>query len=262
MPAGAATFAEGLRGATEVFHALQAVLKERGLVTSVGDEGGFAPDLADDEAALQVILEAIRKAGYEPGRDFVLAIDAASSEWKGEKPGEYILPKSGARFTSGELIRHWSELVDKYPIVSLEDGLDEEDWDGWVKLTAALGSRIQLVGDDLFVTNTKRLDKGIRLGAANAVLIKMNQIGTVSETMDAVRMAQEAGYGVVISHRSGETEDTTIADLAVALNTRQIKSGAPNRTERVAKYNRLLRIEEALGAGAVFAAPGRIAARR
>jgi enolase len=252
MPVGARTFSECLRGCTEVFHALQSVLKARGLVTSVGDEGGFAPDLKDDDEAIEAILEAISKAGYEPGKDFMIAIDAASSEWKGGKPGEYILPKSGKRFTTDELIKHWDTLTAKYPIASLEDGLDEEDWDGWKKLTAALGNRIQLVGDDLFVTNTARLKTGIQKGAANAILIKMNQIGTVSETIETVRTAQKAGYAVIVSHRSGETEDTTIADLAVALNTRQIKSGAPNRTERVAKYNRLLRIEEELGDGAVF----------
>lgn len=252
MPVGAATFSECLRSCTEVFHALQSVLKARGLATSVGDEGGFAPDLKNDDEAIEAILEAVIKAGYQPGKDFVLAVDAASSEWKGTKPGEYILPKSGLKFSTDELIRHWEVLTEKYPIASLEDGLDEEDWDGWKKLTSALGKKVQLVGDDLFVTNTKRLRTGIQKGAANAILIKMNQIGTVSETLEAVRTAQEAGYAVVISHRSGETEDTTIADLAVALHTGQIKSGAPNRTERVAKYNRLLRIEEELGPGAVF----------
>ena len=255
MPVGAASFSEGLRSCTEVYHALQAVLKARGLATAVGDEGGFAPDLQSDGEAIEAILEAIGKAGYQPGRDFLLAIDAAASEWTGSRPGEYILPKSGAHFTTDALIAHWQALTEQYPIASLEDGLGEEDWDGWEKLTAALGSRVQLVGDDLFVTNTERLQAGIRRGAANAVLIKINQIGTLSETLEAVRMAQEAGYAAIISHRSGETEDTTIADLAVALNACQIKSGAPNRTERVAKYNRLLRIEEALGAGAVF--PGR-----
>jgi enolase len=259
MPVGAQTFSECLRSCTEVFHALQSVLKARGLVTSVGDEGGFAPDLKDDDEAIEAILEAVVKAGYEPGKDFMIAIDAASSEWKGGKPGEYILPKSGKHFTADELIKHWDVLTAKYPIASLEDGLDEEDWEGWKKLTAALGNRIQLVGDDLFVTNTARLKTGIQNGAANAILIKMNQIGTVSETIETVRTAQKAGYAVIVSHRSGETEDTTIADLAVALNTCQIKSGAPNRMERVAKYNRLLRIEEELGAGAVF--EGRAALR-
>lgn len=252
LPVGAPTFSECLRSSTEVFHSLQAVLKAKGLATSVGDEGGFAPNLKSDTEAIEAILEAIEKAGYQPGRDFMLAIDAASSEWKGSKPGEYVLPKSGARYTAEELIRHWSDLTQKYPIASLEDGLDEEDWEGWAKLTALLGDRVQLVGDDLFVTNPKRLQAGIRKNAANAVLVKMNQIGTLSETLEAVRTAQEAGYAAIISHRSGESEDTTIADLAVALNTRQIKSGAPNRTERVAKYNRLLRIEAELGAGAVF----------
>jgi enolase len=252
MPVGAASWSECLRSCTEVFHSLQQVLKAENMITSVGDEGGFAPDLKNDEEAIEVILEAVGKAGYQPGKDFVLAIDAAASEWKGNRPGEYILPKSGMRFSAEELIEHWKALTARYPIASLEDGLDEEDWDGWKKLTAALGNKIQLVGDDLFVTNPERLKTGIGRGAANAVLIKMNQIGTVSETLETVRMARKAGYAAVVSHRSGETEDTTIADLAVALNTCQIKSGAPNRTERVAKYNRLLRIEEELGAGAVF----------
>ena len=252
MPVGAPSFSECLRSCTEVFHSLQSVLKTRGLATSVGDEGGFAPNLKNDAEAIEAILAAVEKAGYRPGRDFMLAIDAASSEWKGGKPGEYILPKSGERFTTDELIRHWSDLTQKYPIASLEDGLDEEDWDGWTKLTSLIGSRVQLVGDDLFVTNTVRLKNGIRKNAANAVLVKMNQIGTLSETLEAIRTAQEAGYATVISHRSGESEDTTIADLAVALNALQIKSGAPNRTERVAKYNRLLRIEAELGSGASF----------
>ena len=252
MPAGAESFKEGLRWCTEVFHALAALLKERGLATSVGDEGGFAPDLGSDEEAIQCILEAVKKAGYEPGSDFVIAMDAASSEWKSGKKGEYILPKCGKKFTSEELIAHWKELCDKYPIYSIEDGLDEEDWEGWQKMTKELGDRIQLVGDDLFVTNTQRLATGIRLGCGNSILIKLNQIGTVSETLEAIKMAHKAGYTAISSHRSGETEDTTIADLAVALNTCQIKTGAPSRSERVAKYNQLLRIEEELGAGAVF----------
>ncbi|MDO5806914.1 MAG: phosphopyruvate hydratase [Lachnospiraceae bacterium] len=256
MPAGAPSFKEGLRWCTEVFHALQALLKSRGLATSVGDEGGFAPDLGSDEEAIEVILEAVKKAGYEPGRDFVLAMDAASSEWKGEKKGEYVLPKCGKKFTSAELVAHWKSLVEKYPIYSIEDGLDEEDWEGWQILTKELGDKVQLVGDDLFVTNTERLSKGISLGCGNSILIKLNQIGSVSETLEAIKMAHNAGYTAVTSHRSGETEDTTIADLAVALNTCQIKTGAPSRSERVAKYNQLLRIEEQLGASAVYPGKG------
>ena len=252
MPAGAPSFKEGLRWCTEVFHALQALLKSKGLATSVGDEGGFAPDLASDEEAIQYILEAIEKAGYVPGKDFVLAMDAASSEWKGSKKGEYKLPKCGKVFTSEELVEHWKQLVEKYPIYSIEDGLDEEDWEGWQHMTKELGGKVQLVGDDLFVTNTERLAKGIQLGAGNAILIKLNQIGSVSETLEAIKMAHKAGYTAISSHRSGETEDTTIADLAVALNTCQIKTGAPSRTERVAKYNQLLRIEEQLGDSAVY----------
>lgn len=252
MPSGADSFKEGLRWCAEVFHALAALLKERKLTTSVGDEGGFAPDLGSDEEAIECILEAVKKAGYEPGKDFVLAMDAASSEWKSGTKGEYILPKSGKKFKSGELIAHWKRLCDKYPIISIEDGLDEEDWEGWQVMTAELGDRIQLVGDDLFVTNTERLGKGIRLGCGNSILIKLNQIGSVSETLEAIKMAHQAGYTAIASHRSGETEDTTIADLAVALNTCQIKTGAPSRSERVAKYNQLLRIEEELGESAVF----------
>ncbi|MCD7761114.1 MAG: phosphopyruvate hydratase, partial [Clostridiales bacterium] len=250
MPAGASSFSEGLRMCTEVFHALQKVLKGKGLSTGVGDEGGFAPDCASDEEAIEFILEAVRQAGYEPGKDFVLALDAASSEWKGETVGQYHMPKCGKDYTSDELIEHWKRLVEKYPIISIEDGLDEEDWEGWQKLTAELGDKVQLVGDDLFVTNTERLAKGISLGCGNSILIKLNQIGSVSETMEAIKMAHKAGYTAVTSHRSGETEDTTIADLAVALNTCQIKTGAPSRSERVAKYNQLLRIEEELGAAA------------
>ncbi len=256
MPAGAPSFSEGLRWCTEVFHALAALLKSRGLATSVGDEGGFAPDLNSDEEAIQCILEAIEKAGYEPGKDFVLAMDAASSEWKGSKKGEYILPKCGKKFTSAELVAHWKSLCEKYPIYSIEDGLDEEDWEGWQIMTRELGGRVQLVGDDLFVTNTERLSKGISLGCGNSILIKLNQIGSVSETLEAIKMAHNAGYTAVTSHRSGETEDTTIADLAVALNTCQIKTGAPSRSERVAKYNQLLRIEEELGAAAVYPGKG------
>lgn len=252
MPVGAESFKEALRWCAEVFHALAALLKSKGLATSVGDEGGFAPDLASDEEAIQYILEAIQSAGYEPGRDFMIAMDAASSEWKGTAKGEYILPKAGTRFTSEELIEHWKQLVDKYPIISIEDALDEEDWEGWQKLTKELGDRVQLVGDDLFVTNTERLQKGIESGCGNCILIKLNQIGSVSETLEAIKMAHKAGYTAVSSHRSGETEDTTIADLAVALNTCQIKTGAPSRSERVAKYNQLLRIEEELGESAVY----------
>lgn len=252
MPVGAACFQEGLRWCSEVFHTLAKLLKEHGLAISVGDEGGFAPNLTGDEEAMQYILEAIGKAGYTPGRDFVLAIDAASSEWKSGVQGEYLLPKSGRRFTSEELVTHWKKLCEAYPLYSIEDGLDEEDWTGWQMLTKALGGHVQLVGDDLFVTNTQRLSKGIRLGCGNAILIKPNQIGSVSETLEAVQMAHRAGYAAIASHRSGETEDTTIADLAVALNTCQIKTGAPSRSERVAKYNQLLRIEEELGRNACY----------
>ena len=257
MPVGAESFCEGLRWCTEVFHALAALLKERGLATSVGDEGGFAPDLGSDEEAIQCILEAVERAGYKPGESFVLAMDAASSEWKSGRKGEYLLPKSGKHFASEELIAHWKQLCGKYPIASIEDGLDEEDWEGWQKMTAELGGQVQLVGDDLFVTNTGRLEKGIRLGCGNSILIKLNQIGSVSETLEAIKMAHKAGYTAIVSHRSGETEDTTIADLAVALNTCQIKTGAPSRSERVAKYNQLLRIEEELGTGAQY--PGKAA---
>ncbi len=252
MPVGAKSFKEALRWCAEVFHALAALLKSEGLATSVGDEGGFAPDLTSDEETIEYILQAIKNAGYEPGKDFMIAIDAAASEWKGSEKGEYILPKAGTKYTSGELIEHWKDLVDKYPIISIEDALDEEDWEGWQQLTKELGDRVQLVGDDLFVTNTKRLSKGIEMGAGNSILIKLNQIGSVSETLEAIKMAHNAGYTAISSHRSGETEDTTIADLAVALNTCQIKTGAPSRTERVAKYNQLLRIEEDLGDSAVY----------
>ena len=260
MPVGAESFSEGLLWCTEVFHALKGILKEKGLATSVGDEGGFAPDLSGDEEAIGLILEAVKKAGFEAGKDFVLALDAAASEWKGGKKGEYVLPKAGTRFTSKELTEHWEQLCDRYPIASIEDGLDEEDWEGWKLLTKRLGGRVQLVGDDLFVTNTKRLKKGIEEKCGNAVLIKLNQIGSVSETMEAIKMAQEAGFRTIASHRSGETEDTTIADLAVALNTGQIKTGAPSRSERVAKYNQLLRIEQQLGAGGRY--PGQMVFER
>lgn len=252
MPVGAPSFKEALRQCAEVFHALAALLKSKGLATSVGDEGGFAPDLESDEEAIRYILEAVKNAGYEPGKDFMIAMDAASSEWKGSKKGEYILPKAGTKFTSSELIAHWKKLVEKYPIISIEDALDEEDWEGWQELTKELGGKVQLVGDDLFVTNTERLAKGISLGCGNSILIKLNQIGSVSETLEAIKMAHKAGYTAISSHRSGETADTTIADLAVALNTCQIKTGAPSRSERVAKYNQLLRIEEELGTSAVY----------
>lgn len=253
MPVGAPSFKECLRWCSEVFHALASILKERGLATSVGDEGGFAPALKSDEEAIETILEAVKKAGYEPGKDFRIAMDAASSEWKSEKGiGYYKQPKSGKEFTSDELIAHWESLIDKYPIISIEDGLDEEDWEGWKKMTEKIGHKVQLVGDDLFVTNTERLSKGIKMGAGNSILIKLNQIGSVSETLEAIKMAHNAGYTAISSHRSGETADTTIADLAVALNTCQIKTGAPSRSERVAKYNQLLRIEEELGASAVY----------
>ncbi len=256
MPVGACCFKEALRWCAEVFHNLAAILKDRGLATSVGDEGGFAPALKTDEEAVETILEAVKKAGYEPGRDFMIAMDAASSEWKSEKgKGFYRLPKAGTEYTSDELICHWEQLVEKYPIISIEDALDEEDWDGWKKLTCKLGSKVQLVGDDLFVTNTGRLAKGIELGCGNSILIKLNQIGSVSETLEAIKLAHKAGYTAIASHRSGETEDTTIADLSVALNCGQIKTGAPSRSERAAKYNQLLRIEEELGEASVY--PGR-----
>lgn len=259
MPVGADSFREGLRWCAEVFHALASLLREKGMTTSVGDEGGFAPELSSDEEAIETIMEAVERAGYEMGTHFKIALDAASSEWKCtadcfhedtvvSSSGQmyYHLPKTGVDYTTDQLIAHWKELVEKYPIASIEDPLDEEDWQGWQKLTMELGDQVQLVGDDLFVTNTNRLQKGIAQGCGNAILIKLNQIGSVSETLDAIRLAQEAGYRAIASHRSGETEDTTIADLAVAMNTGQIKTGAPSRSERVAKYNRLLRIEEEL----------------
>ena len=253
MPVGAPSFKEALRWCAEVFHNLAKILKSKGLATSVGDEGGFAPNLSSDDETIETILEAVKAAGYKPGRDFMIAMDAASSEWKSEKgKGFYHQPKSGRDFTSDELIQHWADLVEKYPIISIEDALDEEDWEGWQKLTAKLGGKVQLVGDDLFVTNTERLKKGIEQGCGNSILIKLNQIGSVSETLEAIQMAHNAGYTAISSHRSGETADTTIADLAVALNTCQIKTGAPSRSERVAKYNQLLRIEEELGDSAVY----------
>ncbi len=261
MPVGAPSFREALRWCAEVFHTLKKLLAEMGDVTAVGDEGGFAPkQLTSDEEAIEKILEAIRKAGYEPGREFKIAMDAAASEWKSERgKGYYRQPKSGKEYTSEELIDHWESLVEKYPIVSIEDGLDEEDWEGWKKMTERIGSKVQLVGDDLFVTNTERLSRGIEEGAGNSILIKLNQIGSVSETLEAIKLAHKSGYTAISSHRSGETEDTTIADLAVALNMGQIKTGAPSRSERVAKYNRLLEIEAELGAAAKY--PGKYAFR-
>ncbi len=244
MPFGAKTFRQGLRWCSEVFYSLKGVLSDMGNTTAVGDEGGFAPNLETDEQALDIIVSAIEKAGYIPGEDFKIAIDAAASEW--ETDSGYMLPKAGVRKTSDELIKYWSGLIEKYPIFSIEDALSEEDWDGWIRLTSLLGDKVQLVGDDLFVTNPKRLERGIECGAGNSILIKLNQIGTLTETLDAVETAHRAGYSAVISHRSGETEDTTIADIAVAVNAGQIKTGAPSRTDRVAKYNQLLRIEEEL----------------
>lgn len=257
MPVGAKTFAEALRMSAEVFHNLKSVLKAKGYATSVGDEGGFAPNLKHDEEALQSIVEAIEKAGYKPGKDFCIAIDAAATEMYDEakkigEEGKYYFWKTGEKFTQDEMIDFWEKMAEKYPIISLEDGLAEEDWEGWQKMTARLGKKIQLVGDDLFVTNTERLKKGIDLGVTNSILIKLNQIGTLTETLNAIQMANRAGYTAVVSHRSGETEDTTIADLSVALNAGQIKTGAPSRTDRVAKYNQLLRIEEELGSSAKY----------
>lgn len=252
MPVGAPSFKAALRWGAEVFHSLRKLLQEQGLSTAVGDEGGFAPDLQDENVAIGFILEAIKKAGYEAGTEFMIAIDAAASEWKSGETGVYLMPKSKRRFTTDELIQHWEKLVDKYPIFSIEDPLDEEDWEGWKQITDRLGKKVQLVGDDLFVTNTARLQKGIKEHCGNSILIKLNQIGTVSETLDAIKLAHENGYTAISSHRSGETEDTTIADLAVALNMGQIKTGAPSRSERVAKYNQLLRIEEELGKSAKF----------
>ena len=253
MPVGAENFSEALRWGTEVFHSLQKLIKDEGMSTAVGDEGGFAPEFKSQEDALDHLVKAIQNAGFEPGKDFVIALDAASSEWKSEKGvGFYHQPKSGKDFTSDELIEYWEQLIAKYPIYSIEDGLDEEDWEGWKKMTERIGHKVQLVGDDLFVTNTERLKKGIEMGVANSILIKLNQIGSVSETLETIKMAQKAGYTAIVSHRSGETEDETIADLAVALNAGQIKTGAPSRSERVAKYNQLLRIDENLGDSASY----------
>ena len=250
MPAGAPSFSEGLRWCAEVFHKLAAILKAKGLATAVGDEGGYAPNLQTDAEAIELILDAVSAAGYKPGKDFVLAVDAAASEWAG--PDGYTQPKHGTHYTTDQLIDYWAGLVSKYPIRSLEDPLGEEDWQGWAKITDKLGQKVQIVGDDLFVTNMGRLERGIRMGCGNSILIKLNQIGSLTETIGAIRMAQRAGYTAVVSHRSGETEDTTIADLAVALNAGQIKTGAPSRSERVAKYNRLLHIECELKSGARY----------
>lgn len=251
MPVGAKNFSEGLRWCAEVFHGLKKVLADQGLATAVGDEGGFAPNLADDEDALKVIMQAIEKAGYKAGKDFRIAIDAASSEWI-QSDGSYVFPKKGIKKTKTEMVDFWKGLCEKYPIISIEDGVAEDDWEAWKMLTDALGSKIQLVGDDLFVTNVTRLSRGIEQGVGNSILIKVNQIGSLTETIDAVEMAKRAGYTAVISHRSGETEDSTIADIAVALNAGQIKTGAPSRTDRVAKYNQLLRIEEELDVSAQY----------
>ncbi len=253
MPVSATSFREALRMGAEVFHTLKAVLKANGTpAAGVGDEGGYAPNLKKDEDALRVIVEAIEKAGYKPGEDFKIAIDAASSEWWSDEEDCYIQPKTGRKLTRQQMVKMWKGFCEKYPIISLEDCMAEEDWEGWAMLTKALGSTTQLVGDDLFVTNVSRLSKGIETGVGNSILIKVNQIGTLTETLDAIQMANRAGYTAVISHRSGETDDSTIADIAVALNAGQIKTGAPSRTDRVAKYNQLLRIEEELGAIAQY----------
>ena len=257
VPVGAPTYSEGLRTGVEVFHALKRTLHDRGLSTAVGDEGGFAPDLDSNEAALEMLIAGIEAAGHRPGDDVAIALDPATSEIFDN--GAYVLEHEGRTLDSAALVEYWSDLCSRYPIVSIEDGLDEADWEGWKLLTEKLGDRVQLVGDDLFVTNTERLQRGIEAGAANSILIKVNQIGTLTETLAAMRMAEEAGYTAVMSHRSGETEDTTIADLAVATGCGQIKTGAPSRSDRVAKYNQLLRIEEALGADATY--PGRSAFR-
>ncbi len=257
MPVGASSFAEGLQMGVETFHALRADVKQRGLSTAVGDEGGVAPDLESNEAALRLIMGAIERAGYRPGEDIAIALDPAMTELYDAAAGLYRLPGDGRNLTSEQMVEFWIDLADRYPIVSIEDGCSEDDWDGWVLLTKALGDRVQLVGDDLFVTNLERLRMGIERGAANALLVKVNQIGTLSEALDAIAVARTAGMRCVMSHRSGETEDVTIADLAVAASTGQIKTGAPSRSDRVAKYNRLLRIEEALGAAATY--PGRAA---
>ncbi len=253
MPVGAPTFREGLRWCAEVFHQLKKTLKENGTpAAGVGDEGGYAPNLKKDEDALKVIVQAISEAGYKPGEDFMIAIDAASSEWWNDEEKCYVQPKSGKKLTQQQLVNMWKKFADTYPIISLEDGMAETDWEGWAMLTKAIGDRVQLVGDDLFVTNVSRLATGIEKKVGNAILIKVNQIGTLTETLDAIQMANRAGYTAIVSHRSGETEDTTIADIVVATNAGQIKTGAPSRTDRVAKYNQLLRIEEELGDAAIY----------
>ncbi len=253
MPIGASSFKEGLRWASEIFHTLKTILKKKGMSTAVGDEGGFAPNLNSNEEAISIIVQAIESAGFTPGEDIYIALDPAASEFYDKDKKKYILKSEGKELTSKEMIDYYEDLVKKYPIISIEDGLDEDDWDGWKEMTDRLGHRIQIVGDDLFVTNITRLRKGIEMGVANSILIKLNQIGTLSETLDTIKMAREAGYTCVVSHRSGETEDTTIADLAVALNLGQIKSGSVSRTDRVAKYNQLLRIEEYLNESSKFA---------
>jgi enolase len=258
VPVGAPSYSEALRTGVEVFQALKRTLHERGLSTAVGDEGGFAPDLESNEAALEALIEGIEAAGHRPGDDVAIALDPATSEL--HEDGSYVLEHEGRTLSPAELAEYWTDIASRYPVVSLEDGMDEEDWDGWRRLTERIGERVQLVGDDLFVTNVERLRRGIDSGVANSILVKVNQIGTLSEALEAVRMAQEAGYTAVMSHRSGETEDTTIADLAVATGCGQIKTGAPSRSDRVAKYNQLLRIEEALGGDAEY--PGRSAFRR
>ena len=253
MPVGADTFAEALRWCAEIYHTLKGVIKEKGYSTGVGDEGGFAPNLSSNEEPLQLLVEACEKAGYAPGEDIRFAMDPASTEFFDAEKGVYVLAGEGKTFTSEQMVDYWEQLVDKYPIVSLEDGMAEEDWDGWKMLTERIGNRVQLVGDDLFVTNAARLQKGIDMGVANAILIKVNQIGSLTETLDTIELAKTHGYTCVVSHRSGETEDTTIADLSVAVNAGQIKTGAPCRTDRVAKYNQLIRIEEELGSSAYYA---------
>jgi enolase len=255
MPIGADSFSEGLRWGTQIFHTLKGVLKERGMSTNVGDEGGFAPNLGSNEEAIEVVIDAIKKAGFEPGKDVFIALDAAASEYYDKDAGKYIFESTGVQMTSLEKVEFWKEWVAKYPIISIEDGLDEDDWAGWKQLTEALGDKVQLVGDDLFVTNTKRLAQGIETDTANSILIKVNQIGTLTETIEAIGMATRNGYTCVMSHRSGETEDNTIADLAVAMNCGQIKTGSASRSDRMAKYNQLIRIEEELGMTAVY--PGK-----
>jgi len=252
MPVGAGSFSEALRWGAEVFHNLKSVLRSRGQSTNVGDEGGFAPNLGSNEEAIEVVIEAIEKAGYKPGSDMYIALDAAASEFYNKDKGVYEFESTGQTLTSSDLVKYWKEWTEKYPIISIEDGFDEDDWAGWKELNAAIGDRVQLVGDDLFVTNVKRLQRGIDEGSANSILIKVNQIGTLTETIDAVQLAEKHSMTSIISHRSGETEDTTIADLAVALNTGLIKTGSASRSDRIAKYNQLLRIEEMLGSSAQY----------